>query len=375
MFSLPLVAEYRLPPAPSIKANSYILIDYDTGKVMLEKDVTLPQDPASITKVMTAYVVFKEIMDNPELLDSEVRISEKAYKVEGSRTFLEINSSVPLKEVLLGLIVQSGNDAAIALAEHIDGSEEAFADKMNFYAHRLGMNTTQFINSTGLPNPEHYSSAEDVAKLAIALIREFPEKYKWFAQKKMTYNDIKQFNRNRLLWRDPTVDGIKTGYTSKAGYTLLASAKRENMRLISVVFGTKSDKSRLIQSQLLLNYGFRYFRNATIQKAGDTVLSKRIWFGENEQLNMGFQKDWVVAVPKRIVDKLTFDYQMDAERLEAPIKKHQKIGLAKVVYEGEILDSRPIYALEDVPKSGIFSQILDYIEYFTDKFLLSLFGS
>lgn len=362
-----------LPPSPTIQGTSYLLVDFDTGEILLEKNINKPRDPASITKVMTAYAVLQELKHNPNLLNETVIISENAYKIGGSRTFLELNSRVPLKTVLLGLMVQSGNDASVALAEFMDGTEAAFVDRMNSYAERLGMQTTQFMNSTGWPDPDHYSSAEDMAKLAIAFIKEFPEQYQWFAQKEMTYNRIKQRNRNRLLWRDPTVDGIKTGHTEKAGYCLLASAKRGNQRLISVLFGAKSDKERTIQSQRLLNYGFRYYKNVVVEKASNSVLNKRVWFGQSQQIDIGFQQDWMVSVPKRIANQLQAQYQLDSEDLKAPIQQGQRLGTAKLMYKNQVLDERPIYALADVPESGLLSQLWDYVMYFFNS-LLSLFS-
>lgn len=361
---LTLNADYTLPPKPLIRATSYMLVDYDTGKILLEKNTHIPRDPASITKVMTAYVVLKEMEHNPNLLEEKVTVSKKAYKIGGSRMFLEHQSSVALKTVLLGLIVQSGNDAAIALAQHIDGTEEAFVVRMNNYAKRLGMNTSHFTNSTGWPDSNHYSSAEDMVKLAVAFIREFPDQYQWFAKKEMTYNKIKQRNRNRLLWRDPTVDGIKTGHTEKAGFCLLASAKRANQRFISVLLGAKSDQERTIQSQQLLDYGFRYFRNIVVQKAEESVLNERVWFGRTEQLNIGFNEDWIVSVPKRISNDVQVKYQIDDEYIKAPIHKGQNLGMAMLLYQGKVIEKRPIYALEEVAKSGFFARLLDHVEYF-----------
>ena len=266
-----------VPAAPELNAASYILLDFNSGRVLAEKNPDERRDPASLTKMMTAYIVFQELKAGNLKLNDQVRISEKAWRAEGSRTFIEVGNKIPVEILVKGLIIQSGNDSAIALAEHIAGTEETFALLMNQYAKQLEMNGTQYRNATGLPHPDHYSTARDEAKLVSAMIREFPELYKLHAEKQFSHNGITQYHRNKLLWRDCTVDGVKTGHTDAAGYCLASSAVRDKMRLISVVMGSKSENSRAEETQALLNYGFRFYETHRLYEALTPLTSPRIW--------------------------------------------------------------------------------------------------
>ena len=280
-----------IPKAPAIAAKSYILIDHNSNKILAQNNADEPMAPASITKVMTAYVIFSELEEGNIKLDDMVTVSKKAWKTQGSRMFIKVNSKVSVQDLLQGMIIQSGNDASVALAEHIAGSEDTFAALMNQHAKELGMTNTHFLNSTGLPDPEHKTSAKDLAILANALIKRFPEYYKWYSTREFTYNKITQPNRNKLLWRDNSVDGMKTGFTEDAGYCLLSSAKRNNMRLVSVVLGTKSTGARAQESQKLLNYGFRFYESHVIYPVGKALKNIRIYKGAHEQLPVGVAKD------------------------------------------------------------------------------------
>ena len=287
-----------VPEAPDINASAYILMDHNTGKVVAEKNADETKDPASITKLMTAYVVYAALERDDISLNDDVLISEKAWRAIGSRMFIEVNKRVNLDLLLQGLIVQSGNDASIALAEHIAGDEASFADLMNHTARQLGLSNTHFVNATGLTDPEHYTTARDIALLSSAIIRDFPKEYKRYKQKQFTYNGIKQYNRNKLLWRDATVDGLKTGHTEAAKFCLASSALRENMRLISVVLGAPSKEARATQSQSLLNYGFRFYKTNTLYTAGQQLIEKRVRFGVEKQVSLGVAEDILVTTAR-----------------------------------------------------------------------------
>lgn len=268
-----------IPEPPAIASSAHLLVDHHTGKVIAEHNPDERLEPASLTKIMTAYVVFRELAAGKIALTDEVLISEKAWRTGGSKTFIELGKRIPLEVLLHGMIIQSGNDASVALAEHVAGSEDTFAHLMNSNAQRLGMVNSHFINATGLPDPEHYSTARDMTLVTAATIREFPEYYAWYAEKEYVYHGIKQNNRNRLLWQDPAVDGVKTGHTEAAGYCLVASAKRESMRLTSVVMGAKSEKARAEASLALLNYGFRFYESPQLYPGGKPVENLRVWMG------------------------------------------------------------------------------------------------
>ena len=349
-----------IPAPPQLGVNGYVLIDHATGDVIAESNPDEILDPASLTKLMTAYSVFKALEDGLISLDDEVRVSEKAWGTEGSRTFIQVGTTVSVEDLLQGMIVQSGNDASVALAEHVAGTEEAFADLMNFYANLLGMENSSFRNSTGLPDPDHYMTARDAATIARAIISEFPEYYAWYSQREFTYNDIEQFNRNSLLWRDESVDGLKTGYTEAAGYCLVTSAERSGMRLVSVVMGSHSAEARANDSQALLNYGFRFFETYRLYSEGDEVIAARVWKGETESVPLGVAEDYFLTIPKGRYDSLVSDTTVE-EGLTAPIEAGTLLGTVTISMNGEDLVELPLVALADVAEAGLWQRIKDGI--------------
>ncbi len=369
LFSLALVfllnwagtaAALPIPAPPTLNATSYILADADSERVIAEKEADTPVEPASITKIMTGYLVFQSLAEGLISLQDKVLISARAGHTGGSKMFIETGSLVPVEDLIKGMIVQSGNDATIALAEHIAGTEEAFVDLMNAQAAELGMKHTHFMNATGLPDPNHYTTARDILKLTRALIRNFPQEYRWYSQKEFTWSGIRQTNRNKLLWQDKRVDGVKTGHTESAGYCLVASAVDRDMRLISVVLGTRSDSARIRQSQALLNYGFRFFETRRLYRQHEKLVETRIWKGASETLPLGVSRDIYVTYPKRQGDEL--DARIDRpKRLEAPVKKGDPVGRLTVSLEGTILSEAPLIALEEVPEGGLFTRIKDSI--------------
>ena len=354
------MAAMPVPAPPDVSAKNYLLIDFASGKVLAEKNADATIEPASITKLMTAYVVYKEIEADRLSMGDMVDISEKAWRMGGSRMYLEVNSSVSVHDLLKGLIIQSGNDASVALAEHIAGTETTFVQLMNQYATELGMDNTNFENCTGWPDKKHLTTARDIAKLAAAVIREFPEHYAWYAEKEYTYNDIKQYNRNKLLWRDETVDGLKTGHTESAGYCLVSSALRSDMRVISVVLGADSEKARASVSQAVLNYGFRFYESHTLYDEGEVLSRPRIWKGEFETLTVGLSEALAITIPRGAYDKL--DATMDIDKnIQAPIAKGQPVGVVKVSLNGDMLASVPLVALETVEEGSLFQIAKDYV--------------
>ena len=356
--SIPVV-----PPPPKVEARAYLLEDYHSGRVLAEKNADKRMEPASLTKMMTAYVVEQELRQGNISLDDKVRISEKAWRMPGSRMFIEVGSQVTVGDLLKGVIIQSGNDASVALAEHVAGSEEAFVSLMNSYAKALGMTGTHYVNATGLPHKDHYTTARDLAILARAIIRDLPEHYSLYSEKEFTYNGIRQFNRNKLLWQDPTVDGIKTGHTESAGYCLVASAQRGDMRLISVVLGTKSENKRASESQKLLTYGFRFFETHKLYSAGEPLTEVRIWKGAKEKLTLGLAEDLWVTVPRGHYDDLKAEMRLPPQII-APVEKGQVIGVANV-YLGDKKDQpwakRDLVALEAVPEGSLWQVISDEV--------------
>lgn len=349
-----------LPVPPSTDAKSFLLMDFQTGEILAESRVDERLEPASLTKIMTAYTVYRELAEGHVQLTDEVLISEKAWRTGGSKMFVEVGKRVLLEDLLKGMIIQSGNDASVALAEHVAGSEETFADLMNKQAARLGMTNSHFTNATGLPDPEHYTSARDISLVTAALIREFPEFYVWDGTKEFEYNGIKQKNRNRLLWRDPTVDGVKTGYTKNAGYCLVASAKRGDMRLISVVLGTASPEARAQSSLELLNYGFRFHEGHTLYPAGREVDQLRIWKGEAQVLPVGPSQDVYVTIPRGSYDRLSARMEKATE-ITAPISRGARVGDIIVDLGGEELVRVPLVALRDVAAGGLWEQARDTV--------------
>lgn len=358
-----------IPPPPDVAASSYLLIDADTGKVLVERNSHQPLPPASLTKIMTTYVADVELSAGRIKMDDQVDISVNAWETPGSRMFVREGTRVSLEDLMRGVIVQSGNDASVALAEHIAGSERAFADMMNQQAARLGMTDSQFQNATGLPAEDHYSSAWDLAQLTRALIRDFPEQYAMYAEKSFTYNDIEQPNRNRLLWRDRTVDGVKTGHTEAAGYCLVASALRGNMRLISVVMGTTSDEARMRETQKLLSYGFRYFETQRLYEAGVALKTSELWYGARGEIELGVAEDLHVTIPRGSYEKLQAELQVP-KVIEAPLKAGDKVGEVRLRLGEETVLRAPLVALADAEEGGIFTRFGHGVYLF----FLNLFG-
>ena len=359
---LPLAsaASVSVPAPPSVSATGYLLIDLDSDAVLAQKDSEQRLEPASLTKIMTAYAVFREINDGSVKLSDEVLVSEKAWKTPGSRMFIEVNKLVSVEELLKGMIIQSGNDASVALAEHVAGSEEAFANLMNEHARRLGMKNSHFVTATGLPDPEHYTTPHDIVLVTEASIREFPEFYKMYAVKEYTFNGIRQHNRNNLLWHDESVDGVKTGHTEAAGYCLVASAKRDGMRLVSVVMGTDSEKARIRESKSLLNYGFRFYETHRLYGASDRLTRSRVWMGEQEQVALGLEKDLYVTIPRHQYERLNARTEIQPQ-IEAPLIQGQRVGEVVVELDGEVITRRALVALEDVPEGGIWRSMVDSV--------------
>ncbi len=352
-----------VPTPPKVDARAYLLQDYHSGRILAEKRSDERMEPASLTKMMTAYVVEQELRLGNIKLSDKVRISEKAWRMPGSRMFVEVGSYVTVEELLKGVIIQSGNDASVALAEYVAGSEEAFVSLMNSYAQALGMTGTHYVNSTGLPHPDHYTTARDLAILATAIIRDFPEHYAIYAEKEYTYNGIRQYNRNKLLWQDPSVDGIKTGHTESAGYCLVASAKRGDMRLISVVLGADSENKRASESQKLLTYGFRFFETHKLYSAGEPLTEVRIWKGAKEKLALGLAEDLWVTVPRGHYKDLQAEMRLPPQII-APVNEGQVIGAANI-YLGKDKERpwarRDLVALESVPEGSLWQIISDEV--------------
>jgi len=363
-------AKVLIPAPPELSAKSWILIDANTGKVLVEGNADQELPPASLTKIMTSYIVSDEISHGKIQEQEEVLISVNAWKMGGSKMFIRENTRVPVIDLLRGVIIQSGNDASVALAEHIAGAESAFADVMNQQAELLGMKNTFFVNATGWPAEGHVTTARDLSLLAQALIKDHPKHYGIYSEKYFEYNDINQPNRNRLLWRDSSVDGLKTGHTETAGYCLVSSAIRRDMRLISVVMGTNSDESRARESQKLLSYGFRYYDTRQIYSAGDLLAeNRRVWFGLEDNLNLMVADDIVLTIPRGSRDELNAQTHID-EMIEAPIHKGQELGRLTLTYEGEPLLDIPLVADRDIPESGIFAKLWDHVL----RFLQSIFS-
>jgi len=353
------------PPPPSLDAKSWVLMDYATGQTLADANADARVEPASITKVMTSYVVSAELAAGKIKMDDAVFISENAWRsggagTEGSTSFLALNSKVTLKDLFYGMVIQSGNDAAIALAEHIAGSEQTFGELMNQYAAKLGMSGTHFVNASGLPDPNHYTTAHDIAVLSRALIHDYPEEYKIYAIKEFEWNGIKQHNRNSLLWRDSTVDGIKTGHTKEAGFCLTTSAKRGDQRLIAVVMGTSSEKQRADDNQALLNYGFRFYETHKLYDADKPLTTPELWKGASNTIALGVADDVLVSMPRGRYKDLKASMDLP-NRLVAPFTKGQKIGTLRVALDGKPLAERPLVALADAPEAGFWGRMSDGI--------------
>lgn len=349
-----------LPGAPSIGAKSYLLMDAKSGEVIVSRDPDTPLPPASISKLMTTYLIFEAIDEGSISMDDEVLISEHAWRQGGSRMFVEVGKYVSVEDLVYGMIVQSGNDAAVALAEYVGGNEETFISMMNAKARELGLDNSRFQNPTGWPAEDHYMSARDIAKLHRDLIRRFPELYKIFRVQSFTFNDITQNNRERLLYRNDWIDGGKTGYTSEAGYCLVTSGQRDGMRLIAVVLNTESDQARNNQAEALLNYGFRFFENITIRDAGETLSEPRVFKGEVDHTPVGLAEDLVVLVPKSQRDALDVTLHLDSE-LVAPLNTGDIVGELRVYLDDEQLRSVPVQALTDNPEGGLMKRAVDTV--------------
>ncbi len=355
---LPALAFADTPPPPSIAAKAWLLYDFTSGQPIASANQHERVEPASLTKLMTAYLTFSALRQKTLTLDQVVPVSERAWKAPGSRMFIEPSKPVKVEELLHGMITQSGNDACIALAEAIAGSEAVFAQMMNREARRLGMKETNFDNATGLPDPKHYSTAYDLGLLATALIRDFPEYYPLYSLREYRYNNINQPNRNRLLWLDPNVDGMKTGYTESAGFCLIASAKRGTRRLLSVVLGANSDSGRAQESLKLLNYGFQFYDSVKLYGKDQAVSKLEVWKGTENQLQAGFQSDFYVSVPRGQGDQLKAEL-VSMQPLVAPISVGQKVGTVKVMLQNKLLGEYPVVALHNVAIAGFFGRAWD----------------
>lgn len=350
--------EMPVPSPPIIGAKSYLVIDGNSGHEIASLSPDESLAPASLTKLMSAYAIFKALEEEQISLDDQVTVSEKAWRTPGSRMFIEVGTRVTIRDLLMGMIVQSGNDASVALAEHVAGSESVFADVMNRYASALGMNSSNFVNATGLPGENHYSTARDMATLAQAIINEFPDYYEWYSVKEFTYNEITQQNRNALLWRDSSVDGMKTGHTDDAGYCLVSAASRDGMRIVSVVMGTASPKARLDGSQALINYGFRFFETRLLYKAGETVAQARIWKAANEFTALGLPDDLYITVPRGSYDDVSSVLNMPSVLL-APVAQGQPLAELQVSLNGTQLVNEPLRALDGNPSGSIWQRTVD----------------
>lgn len=364
VFSLALMAAAAsaqtrpVPAPPVIGATSYLMIDAKSGHELASLKPDTPVPPASLTKIMTAYVVFHALKEGQITLEDEVTISEKAWRMQGSRMFVEVGKRVRVEDLLLGIIVQSGNDASVALAEYVAGSESVFAEMMNQSAQQLGMLSTHFVNVTGWPDDDHYSTARDLTTLTRAMIKEFPDYYVWHSLKEFQWGDIKQPNRNSLLWRDDSFDGLKTGHTEAAGYCLVASAERDGMRVISAVLGTASDKARINGSAALIDYGFRFFETHLLYKAGEEVTRARIWKSANEYTPLGVIEDLYVTVPRGRYDSLESVHNMPAI-LMAPVATGQPLAEIKVSLDGNDVVHEQLSALEDNPSGSFWQRTVD----------------
>jgi serine-type D-Ala-D-Ala carboxypeptidase (penicillin-binding protein 5/6) len=351
-------APTAVPPPPQLNARSFIMIDHDSGRVLAALEPDTRQEPASLTKLMTAYGVFKALKEGRLKPTDMATISEHAWKQEGSRMFVEVGKQVSVQDLLQGMIVQSGNDATVALAEKVGGNEQTFVQMMNTYAKELGMAGSNFTNSAGMPDPEHYMTARDAATLSSALIHEFPEYYKLYSQREFVWNGITQQNRNGLLWRDPTVDGIKTGHTESAGYCLIASAKRDGMRLVSVVLGTDSMRAREDANAALLSYGFNFFETKRIYAAGQPLTTARVWKGKDEEVGLALKRDLYVTGQRGHVSSVKADFELP-ETIEAPLSKGKAVGKTRIVVDGAPVAAYELYPSKDVAEAGFFGRAWD----------------
>ncbi len=351
-----IVQAAMIPAPPSLAATAYVLMDSKTGEVLVSKNADQRLPPASLTKLMTSYIADYELAQGNIALDDQVLVSEKAWRTQGSRMFIREGTQVKVSDLLKGIIIQSGNDASVAMAEHIAGSEDAFADLMGQHAGKLGMLGTQFQNATGLPQENHYTTASDLALLARAIIRDYPEHYSIYAEKYFTYNKIRQPNRNKLLWRDSRVDGLKTGHTEEAGFCLVASAEDKGMRLISVVMGTRSEESRAQESQKLLAYGFRYYESAELYGSREVLNTANLWSGTQNTLQLGINESVTVTIPRGQREALTVTLDLD-KVIQAPVTEGASYGTLNISLGDEVLKQVPVIALESVEQAGLLKRI------------------
>ncbi len=356
-------AEVIVPKAPDLDASAYVLMDADSGRILVEHNADERLPPASLTKMMTSYIAVHELELGNVKEQTQVPISVKAWRKGGSKMFVREGTEVALIDLLRGIIVQSGNDASVAVAEYFAGSEEAFAGWMNQYAERFGMTSTHFENATGWPADGHLTTAGDIAKLALHIVKDHPHYYKLYAEKYYEYNNIRQPNRNKLLWRDPSVDGLKTGHTDEAGFCLAASAVRDNTRLIAVVMGTRSEEARARETQKLLAYGFRYYETRKVYSAEEVLQSNPVWLGKAENIDIGLEKELYLTLPRGMKGELEVNILTD-EFIEAPISKGQVVGTLTVSMEGEVQAERPLIALADVEEAGFFGRLWGSIKLF-----------
>ncbi|GAA0857551.1 serine hydrolase [Aliiglaciecola litoralis] len=363
--SISAIAAVVIPPPPSVAAKGYILMDYNTGHVIAETNADIQLPPASLTKMMTSYVIGTELKNGNISESDMVTISENAWAKnfpDSSKMFIEVGKQVSVGDLNRGIIIQSGNDACVAMAEHIAGSEESFVSMMNAHAERLGMTATRFVNSHGLHDADHYTSPRDMAILGSALVRDVPEEYALYAEKEFSFNDIKQYNRNSLLWdKSLNVDGIKTGHTSDAGYSLVTSATQGDMRLVAVVMGADSERARKNENKKLLKYGFRFFETVTPYKAGDSFVSHRIFMGDKDHVDLGINQDTPITIPRGQVKNLKANFELD-KSLEAPIAKGEVVGTLYLQLEGEDVAQYPLVTLQEVQEGSFFDQAIDYIK-------------
>jgi len=348
------------PPPPQLDASNYLLQDFHTEMVLAAHEIDQQIEPASLTKLMTAYVVFSELKAGKIKLEDQVRVSEKAWRMSGSKMFIEPDHQVTVEQLLQGMIIQSGNDASVALAEYTAGSEESFVALMNQFAQRLGMTHTHYENSTGMPGQQHYSTARDLGIITMRLIRDFPDYYRWYSQLEYTFNGITQQNRNLLLRWDASVDGVKTGYTKEAGYCLVSSSKQNDMRLISIVLGTADKKARATESQKLLTYGFRFFETKAVYRKEQALITERVWQGESSRLPLGLAQDLYITYPRGEYDKLKPKLEVPSTII-APVQQGAHMGNIQIFLDGEKIATRPVIALQEIPKGGIFKSLIDYL--------------
>jgi len=357
-----------IPSPPKVAAEAYLLIDFHSGHVLAEKRADERVEPASLTKIMTGYVVINELKNDNLSMDDMVTISKKAWKMPGSKMFIEVGKKVSVRDLIKGMVIQSGNDASVALAEHVAGSEEVFAQLMNKYAASLGMTGTNYVNATGMPDPEHYTTANDLAILTHELISKFPEEYQWYSEKKFTFNKITQYNRNKLLWQDPTVDGLKTGHTNSAGYCLVSSALRDDSRLISVVLGSNSAKSRVQESQKLLNYGFRFFETHKLYDASQRLNDVKVWEGQRDLIGVGLTDDLYITIPRGQYKNIQIESSIEPI-IKAPIEQGKALGKLTITLGDQTISEQPLVALDPVEEGSFVKKVMDQMKLFIDGLL------